>query len=72
MLNDKSVRVMLGDFDALLLQGSLRDYRDRFEAAGNTTMIGMLDRVETALATALAATRQEPQKVRGILELEDD
>lgn len=72
MLNDRSVHVALGDFDALLLQGSLRDYRRQFDAVGNTTMTGMLDRVETALDAALATTRQEPQKTHGILELEDD
>lgn len=53
-LNEKNVLVLMGSDDALLLQGSLRNYRWTFERARNEVMTGLLDRVDLALGQALA------------------
>lgn len=52
--NEKNVLVLMSSDDALLLQGSLRNYRWTFAQARNEVMTGLLDRVELALGQALA------------------
>ena len=55
--NEKTVEVTVGADDALLLQGILRQGREKY--AHNVVVTEMLDRVERALQAAQDKARRE-------------
>lgn len=60
-MNEKKVTLTLGAEDALMLQALLRNERATFAQSGNTPMVQILDRVETAFEDA----RVRPLPVQG-------
>jgi hypothetical protein len=55
--NEKMVEVTVGADDVILLQGILRQGREKY--ARNVVVTEMLDRIETALQAAQDKTRRE-------------